>query len=173
MAIPINIDDLVNLRVIEGTRVEFKANWNPEPCLHTICAYANDIDNWGGGYIVIGAKAQDGVPILPVSGITKGSIDKINRELLNICNLIEPRYIPITEHIVFDGKDLFIIWIPGGKNRPYKCPDRLSESSGKSYYIRKLANSMKANALDIQELFALSEIIPYDDRILSCAGCPR
>jgi ATP-dependent DNA helicase RecG len=165
MAIPINIDDLVNLRIIEGARVEFKANWNPEPCLHTICAYANDIDNWGGGYIVIGAKAQDGVPILPVSGITKGSIDKINRELLNVCNLIEPRYIPVTEHIVFDGKDLLIIWIPGGKNRPYKCPDRLSESSGKSYYIRKLANSIKANALDIQELFALSEIIPYDDRI--------
>ena len=165
MAIPINIDDLINLRVIEGARVEFKANWNPLPVLHSICAFANDVDNWGGGYIVLGVEAQDGVPILPVTGITKGSIDKINRELLNMCNLIEPRYIPITEHVLYVGKDLFIIWIPGGKNRPYKCPDRLSEASGKSYYIRKLANSIKANARDIQELYALSEVIPFDDRI--------
>ena len=165
MAIPINIDDLVNLRVIEGARVEFKANWNPEPILHTICAYANDIDNWGGGYLLIGVEAKDGVPILPISGITKGSIDKINREMLGICNLIEPRYIPITEHVIYDGKDLFVIWVPGGLNRPYKCPDRLSEPSGKSYYIRKLSSTIKANAKETQELFALSEIIPFDDRI--------
>jgi len=165
MAIPINIDDLINLRVIEGARVEFKANWNPEPVLHSICAFANDIDNWGGGYIVLGVEAQDGVPLLPVAGITKGSIDQINRKLLNFCNLIEPRYIPITEHVAYNGVDLFVIWVPGGKNRPYKCPDRLSESSSKSFYIRKLASSIKANARDIQELFALSEIIPFDDRI--------
>ena len=43
MAIPINTDDLVNLRVIESARVEFKANWNPESSLHSICAFANDI----------------------------------------------------------------------------------------------------------------------------------
>ena len=165
MAIPINIDDLVNLRVVESARVEFKANWNPKPCLHTICAYANDIDNWGGGYIVLGVEAQDGIPCLPVSGITKGTIDKINRELLNICNLIEPRYIPVTENVIYQGKDLLVIWIPGGKNRPYKCPERLPESSVKSYYIRKLASTIKANARDIQELFALSEVIPFDDRI--------
>jgi len=165
MAIPVNIDDLINLRVIEGARVEFKANWNPEPCLHTICAYANDIDNWGGGYIILGVEAHDGIPCLPIAGITKGSIDRINRELLNICNLVEPRYIPVTEHFVYERKDLFVIWIPGGKNRPYKCPDRLSEASGKSYYIRKLASSIKANTREIQELFALSEIIPFDDRI--------
>jgi ATP-dependent DNA helicase RecG len=165
VAIPINTDDLVNLRVIESARVEFKANWNPESSLHSICAFANDIENWGGGYILIGVEARDGVPCIPVSGITKGSIDKINRELLNICNLIEPRYIPVTEHIVYEGVDLFVVWIPGGTNRPYKCPDRLSGSSGKSYYIRKLASTIKANANDIQELFALSEVIPFDDRI--------
>ena len=165
MTLPINIDDLINLRVIEGARVEFKANWNPEPCLHTICAFANDIDNWGGGYIILGITAQNGIPCLPISGVTKGSIDKVNRELLNICNLIEPRYIPITEHTLYKGTDLFVIWIPGGTNRPYKCPDRLTKMSGKSYYIRKLACSIKANVKEIQELFALSEIIPFDDRI--------
>ncbi len=165
MVLPINIYDLINQQVIESARIEYKTNWNPESSLHTICAFANDVDNWGGGYIVIGVEDQSGMPRLPVAGITKGSIDGINKELLNICNLIEPRYMPISEHVVFEGKDLLILWIPGGTNRPYKCPDRLTENSGKSYYIRRLSNTIKANPKDVQELFALSEIIPFDDRI--------
>jgi ATP-dependent DNA helicase RecG len=165
MAIPININDLLNRRVIESARVEYKANWNPEPILHSICAFSNDIDNWGGGYIVIGVGEKDGMPLFPIKGITKDSIDKISKELLNICNYIEPRYIPISEHVIVDGNDLLILWVPGGNNRPYKCPDRLSDVSGKSYYIRRLTSTIKANSKDVQELFALSEIIPYDDRI--------
>lgn len=51
MALPINITELINRRVVENARVEYKRNWNPEPILHSICAFANDIDNWGGGYI--------------------------------------------------------------------------------------------------------------------------
>ena len=164
MAIPININDLINRRVIESARVEFKANWNPEPILHTICAFANDVDNWGGGYIVIGVEEKDGAPSFPVTGITKNSVDKINRNLLNICNLIEPRYIPISDHIILEEKDIIVLWIPGGVNRPYKCPDRLSKPSGKSYFIRRLSSTIKASAKDEHELFALSEIIPYDDR---------
>jgi ATP-dependent DNA helicase RecG len=45
MAIPINVNDLLNRRVVENARIEFKSNWNPEACLHTICAFANDMDN--------------------------------------------------------------------------------------------------------------------------------
>ena len=54
MALPINIDDLIQRRVVENARVEYKCDWNPESILHTICAFANDIDNWGGGYLIIG-----------------------------------------------------------------------------------------------------------------------
>ena len=54
MALPINIDDLIHGRVVESSRIEYKADWNPEPIIHTITAFANDLDNWGGGYIVIG-----------------------------------------------------------------------------------------------------------------------
>lgn len=165
MAIPVNINDLINRRVIENARIEFKANLNPEPVLHTICAFANDIDNWGGGYIVIGVEADDGTPRYPITGISKGSIDGIGKKLLNICNLIEPRYIPISEHVVFEGVDILVLWIPGGTNRPYKCPEKLSLKTNKSYYIRRLGSTIKANPKEVQELFALSEIIPFDDRI--------
>ena len=56
MAIPINIEDLLNQRVIESTRIEFKRDWNPTSIIHSICAFANDIDNVGGGYIIIGVE---------------------------------------------------------------------------------------------------------------------
>jgi hypothetical protein len=35
--------------VIESTRIEYKADWNPEPIVHSITAFANDFDNLGGG----------------------------------------------------------------------------------------------------------------------------
>ncbi|MBW2167553.1 MAG: hypothetical protein JRG74_16175 [Deltaproteobacteria bacterium] len=49
MALPINIDNLLTGQIVEWERLEFKAGWNPEKILHTICAFSNDINNWGGG----------------------------------------------------------------------------------------------------------------------------
>ena len=60
--IPVNINDLLDGTVIESNRIEFKSAWNPEKILHTICAFANDFDNIGGGYIVVGVGEVDGRP---------------------------------------------------------------------------------------------------------------
>jgi len=56
MALPVNIRELINGRTVEWERIEFKRGWNPIPTLHSICAFANDFNNWGGGYIIIGIK---------------------------------------------------------------------------------------------------------------------
>ena len=52
MGLPINVEDLLHQRKVERTRIEYKADWNPEPIIHTLTAYANDFDNMGGGYIL-------------------------------------------------------------------------------------------------------------------------
>lgn len=52
MALPINIEVLIKGTTIESERIEFKGGWNPEAVIHTMCAFANDLHNWGGGYIV-------------------------------------------------------------------------------------------------------------------------
>lgn len=168
MPLPINIADLINRRVVENARVEYKGDWNPEPILHSICAFANDIDNWGGGYIVIGIDEEDGMPKFPIRGLEKSSIDRINKELLQKCNLIEPRYIPIVEQTTFDGKEVVVLWVPGGPDRPYKCPvafpTEKAKKAEKAYYIRKMSNSIRANALEEKELILLTDNQPYDDR---------
>lgn len=51
MSLPLNIDDLIHQRKVESARIEYKNDWNPEKVLHSVCAFANNIDNWGGGYI--------------------------------------------------------------------------------------------------------------------------
>ena len=168
MPLPINISDLIYRRVVENARVEYKGDWNPEPIIHSICAFANDIDNWGGGYIIIGVEEENGMPKFPIKGLEKSSIDRINKELLQKCNLIEPRYIPIVEQTTFEDKEIIVLWIPGGPDRPYKCPinfpNEKTKKAEKAYYIRKMSNSIRANQLEERELFLLANNLPFDDR---------
>ena len=48
MAIPTNIKNLLSGNVVEWARIEFKETWDPAASLKTICAFANDLDNWVG-----------------------------------------------------------------------------------------------------------------------------
>ena len=170
MALPVNIIDLIHQRVVESTRIEYKGDWNPEPIIHSITAFANDFDNLGGGYIVLGIEEKNGRPVFPIKGLNPDAIDAIQKDILNKCNFIEPRYIPIVEPAVIDGKDILVLWIPGGDDRPYKCPEKIyteksREKSEKAYYIRKLSNTVKANYLEERELIELARNIPFDDRV--------
>ena len=163
-----NANEILDASTIESSRIEYKADWNPEKIMHTICAFANDIENIGGGYIIIGVEEENGMPKRPVKGIDKDSIDSINKDLMGICNLFEPRYIPSTTHEVVDGKDIILIEVIVGESRPYKCPDSYSRDkskrSGKSYFIRKLSSTIAANADDERVLYNVSSNIPFDCR---------
>ncbi len=72
MNLPININDLLTARTVEWERLEFKAGWNPEKILRTLCAFANDFHNLGGGYIIIGVGEENGRPVLPPVGLPAG-----------------------------------------------------------------------------------------------------
>ena len=41
MALQINVDGLIHQRKAERIRIEYKSDWNPEPVIHTITAFAN------------------------------------------------------------------------------------------------------------------------------------
>ena len=48
--LPLNIDDLIHQRKVDSARIEYKKDWTPEKVLHSVCAFANDIGNWGSGH---------------------------------------------------------------------------------------------------------------------------
>jgi ATP-dependent DNA helicase RecG len=69
--LPLNLDDLLRQRTVEGERIEYKAGWNPDPVIRTLCAFANDFENLGGGYVVIGQDCDEsGRPIFPPAGLS-------------------------------------------------------------------------------------------------------
>ena len=78
MAIPTNIKTLLSGNVVEWARIEFKETWDAEASLKTVCAFANDLDNWGGGYIVIGVKELEGQPVYPLKGVPVDKVEIID-----------------------------------------------------------------------------------------------
>ena len=165
MALPINIEELLQGRVIEWERIEFKEGWNPEAVLHTICAFANDVNNWGGGYIVIGIAEKDGLPVFPPVGLSLTEITKIQKELLNLCHKMKPTYFPTVEVVNFQKQSILVIWVHGGVNRPYKAPVSLAKKPDRVYYIRRYASTKKATESEERSLMSLANNIPFDDRI--------
>ncbi|GHT55192.1 hypothetical protein AGMMS49982_20850 [Bacteroidia bacterium] len=86
MALPVNINQLISGKAVEWDRLEFKKGWNPEEIAHSLCAFTNDINNWGGGYIVIGIEESDGIPILPPVGLSQSSVEE--KQLLSLSETI-------------------------------------------------------------------------------------
>ena len=166
VALPINIDDLIRHRRVESARIEYKKDWNPERVLHSVCAFANDIDNWGGGYVILGVEEKDGEPVLPPCGLRKQSVDAVCKELINVCNLIEARYIPIVSHEVYQEADILVIWCPASMVRPHKCPVTIAKDakSEKAYYIRKATSTLRANLDEERQLIEYCGRVPFDDR---------
>jgi ATP-dependent DNA helicase RecG len=164
MALPINIQDLIHARKVENERIEYKKGFNPLEIMQAMCAFANDIHNWGGGYIVLGVDAKNGEPRFPVVGIERNEQDAIYNKILELSHLIDPHYSPILATETIDGKDIIVIWAYGGEARPYKCPIEYGKNSVKAYYIRKGSSTVKAAVTDERKLFEISTKTPFDDR---------
>ncbi len=165
MALPININELLNGKTVEWERIEFREGWNPERTLRTICAFANDFNNWGGGYIILGVAENNGQPILPPIGLELYQIDSIQQELNNICRRILPNYFPLVEPVDFQNKKILILWCSGGSNRPYKAPETLGKNPNYYYYIRRYSLTVQPTRDEERELLSMANQIPFDDQV--------
>ena len=166
MNLPININDLLTARTVEWERLEFKAGWNPEAVLHTMCAFANDFHNLGGGYIIIGVDEDNGRPILPPVGLPAAQLDAIQKEIVELGYRMVPYYHPIIAPCEVNGRHILVLWAAGGQTRPYKAPVSLSKGErGFAYYIRKGSVTVRARHQDETELMSLAATVPFDDRM--------
>lgn len=166
MNIPVAVDQLIRGRVVEQARIEYKEGWNPEVIVHTLCAFANDISNIGGGYLVIGVREENGMPVLPVTGVPVESLDSLQKKLVGLCHRIEPLYMPVVQPVKFEGKYLLLIWAPGGYERPYQAPISLAKKgSGRAHYVRRYSNTVRASQSEVDELMFIGGSVPFDDRI--------
>lgn len=165
--ITINIDDLLYQRTVESSRVEYKAGWDKpieQKTLRTICAFANDLHNQNGGYIILGVETEPDsiVPSLPPVGLPEERLDRIMTEIRVLgTSRIDPPYTPIVEPKQVAGRWIVVVWVPGGDNRPYKAKD-----TDQNYYpyIRVGAETIKAEGHNLHLLMEQTARIPFDDR---------
>lgn len=165
MALPINIDYLINQKV-ESNRIEFKASWNPDKIYHTICAFATDIENTGGGYILIGVEEENGVVKRPVKGLDINTIDAILRDMVGYDAKIKPTFRYITSVEDVDEQKILVLWIPAGPNRPYSVPESVvaKGASTPKYYIRSKSSTIEAKGAILDEVHLLANRVPFDER---------
>lgn len=165
MPLPISIDELLTKQRVESSRIEFKEGWNPGPIYRSICAFANDFDNLGGGYILIGVKEENGKVKRPVIGIEEESLDRIQRDIQQFNNLIRPFYAPKISIESVDDKSIIVLWVPAGNERPYEVPAEI-KAKQKAYkpYIRYGSNTIEAKGDLLDELRELKDRTPFDER---------
>lgn len=166
MALPINIEDLLNKRKVESNRIEFKKGWNPADIYHSICAFANDFDNLGGGYVLVGIEEDsNGLAKRPVTGIKIEMVDTILKQMVGFNNLFDPYYLPRTSVEEVDKKQVLVIWVPSGVNRPYAIPvDVQAKAKQMKYYIRSGSSSLIAKGDVLDELMQMANRVPFDER---------
>ena len=166
MAIPTNIKTLLSGEVVEWARIEFKETWDAAASLKTICAFANDLDNWGGGYIVIGVEEDNGRPVYPLMGVPTDKLDAYQKSIYAKCKLIRPAYSPIIGFETYQDKKFIVIWCPGGDNRPYSSPKTMArDNKERIHYIRKASNTVEPSDDEEKDLFNLANRVPFDDRV--------
>lgn len=165
MALPINIEDLLNKQRIESNRIEFKKGWNPTKIYQTICAFANDFDNIGGGYILVGVEEEEGRAKRPVCGLSESELDKIQRSMVGYDNKINPYYRTRSSVEQVDGRYILAIWVPSGVERPYDVmEDVLKKDARPRWYIRQGSSTIEAKGETLVELREMANRVPFDDR---------
>ena len=165
MALPINIEDLLNKRKIESNRIEFKAGWNPDKIYHTICAFATDLDNIGGGYILVGVEEENGIAKRPVKGLAENEIDRILKDMVGYDAKISPPYLTKVSPEEVDGKIILAIWVPAGINRPYSVAESVVvKKSIPKFYVRSKSSTIEAKGEILDEVRELANRVPFDER---------
>lgn len=167
LGLPLDLQALLRGQAVEWERLEFKAGWNPLDVLHTLCAFANDFNNLGGGYLILGVAEQAGRPVLPPVGLMPDTLDAVQKELLNLGHsAIQPSYHPIAFPCTVDGKHILVLWAPGGQNRPYRARTALGRDAREfAWYIRRGSSTVRVRGADETELLGLAASVPFDDRI--------
>ena len=164
MGLPTSIETLIKGNIVENARIEFKETWDPQASLKTICAFANDIDNWGGGYLVVGIR-EDAAGHRISTGVPADKIDPWLKDMVNKCKLIQPDYMPIVDVAEYESKTFIVVWAPGGSVRPYSSPKSMGKKSERIYWIRKMASTLAPSEAERRDLYSLANNIPFDDRV--------
>jgi len=169
--------DLKELSIRESERVEWKENGDDKDVVRsivkTISAFANDIANVGGGYVVCGAKEgkdEYGFPKVFYTGLTANKLKEITGKITQQCrDNVSPSINPLVTEIENpeDAATRILVFTI------IASPDAHTYRDGEKslYYVRIASNTKEArNGILTQLLIKKQKIEYFDKRINSKAS---
>lgn len=168
--------DLKDLALSESERVEWKENGDDlqiaKKITKTISAFANDLSNFGGGYVVCGAqegKDDYGFPKLQFTGLSANKLKEIEGKVTQLCrDQISPSISPIV-HELDNPQDpatriLVFVVIASPDAHIYR------DGENSAYFVRVGRETREArNGILMQLLIKKQKVEYFDKRVASNA----
>lgn len=164
--------DLDQLAIRESEQIEWKENVaNVDDVAKTLSAFANDLANLGGGYVVCGAaehKDEHGFPKLVRTGLTANRLKEVEGQVLQRCReRVSPPITPLVEEVATDNPDkriLVFVQPSTGSAHTFR-----EANSGAKHWVRISRETREARNGILRELLVRKGAQePWDRRI-----CPR
>jgi ATP-dependent DNA helicase RecG len=165
--------DLDQLARRESEQTEWKENVaNIDDVVATLSAFANDLQNLGGGYVVCGAKEgkdAHGFPVLIRSGLTAARFKEVENTALARCrDRVSPPIAPLVEEIATDDPErriLVFIQPATGSAHTFRRNDE-----GAKHFVRVSRSTIEArNGLLKDLLVRKGALEPWDRRLCNAA----
>jgi ATP-dependent DNA helicase RecG len=161
--LPIGIGEILS-NAVEVSHLELHATWDATTApqvLKALCAFANDLQNLNGGYVVLGVRESSGVAVRPVEGLSPEVLDLPQKSIRGECNKIEPVYMPVMHVANIDGKKVLVLWAPASDARPHQAPDGKGD---RAYWVRVGSETVAAKGEIRNDLLRQTARVPFDDR---------
>jgi predicted HTH transcriptional regulator len=162
--------DLKELSQRESERVEWKENGDSQDIVanivKTISAFSNDISNFGGGYVVCGAKEikdEFGFPKVKYTGLNANKLKEIEGKVTQHCrDYISPSVAPIVQELINPENEhtrilVFIVLASSDAHR-YR------DGHTSNYYVRISRETREARNGILTQLLIKKQRIAYFDR---------
>jgi ATP-dependent DNA helicase RecG len=142
--------DSIDLRVLatrESEQTEWKENVaDIDDVVETLSAFANDLQNLGGGYVVCGAreeKDENGFPRLLLTGLTASRLREVEGTTLARCrDRVSPPITPLVDEIPTEHQDRrILVFIQPATDQAHTF--RRGSEGGK-HYVRVSRSTIEA-----------------------------
>lgn len=168
--------DSIDLRVLasrESEQTEWKENVaDIDDVVATLSAFANDLQNLGGGYVVCGAreeKDEHGFPRLVLTGVTAARLKEIEGKTLTRCrDLVSPPITPLVDELPTDNPDRrILVFIQPATDQAHTF--RRGSEGGK-HYVRVSRSTIEARNGVLRNLLVRKGALePWDRRPCNAA----
>ena len=154
----------------ESEQVEWKEGVaDIDDVVATLCAFANDLSNLGGGYVICGAredKDEYGFPRIVRTGLRAERLEEIEGKVMTRCReRVSPAIAPLVEVLPADTPDRrLLVFLVAASARAAHVFRRQDGTAGK-YYVRLGRQTREArNGLLMQLLVKKGAAEPWDRR---------